>query len=54
MEISLELVDVAGGLHVVLSDRNCALTLLVDVDDKGRADYPLDQLAVQQLSPYAP
>ena len=51
MEVALELVDVAGGLHVVLGDRNGAVPLLVDVDDEGRADHPLDELAVEQLFP---
>jgi len=35
MEIPLELVDVTGGLHVVLRNRDGAVALLVDVDNKG-------------------
>jgi hypothetical protein len=35
VEIPLELVDVTGGFHVVLSNRDSAVALLVDVDNKG-------------------
>jgi len=35
MEVSLELVDVTSGLHVVLRNRDGAVALLVDVDNKG-------------------
>jgi hypothetical protein len=48
MKISLELVDVTGGLDVVLSDRDRAVALLVHIDDEGRADHPLDELAVER------
>src|SRR5215203_4325918 len=51
LQVSLELVDVAGGLDIVLSDCDGAVALLVDVDDEGGADDPLDELAVKQLLP---
>ena len=35
MEVSLQLVDVTSGLHVVLRNRDGAVALLVDVDNKG-------------------
>ena len=35
MEVVLELVDMTRGLHVVLRDRDGAVALLVDVDNKG-------------------
>jgi hypothetical protein len=35
VEIPLELVDVAGGLHVVLRDCDGAVARLVDVNNKG-------------------
>ena len=49
MKVSLELVHVAGRLHVVLSNRDRAVPLLVDVDHECRSDHSLDQLAVEQL-----
>src|SRR5687768_10147895 len=51
LQVSLELVDVAGGLDIVLSYGDGSVALLVDVDDEGRADDPLDELAVEQLLP---
>jgi hypothetical protein len=50
-KVSLELVDVTAGLHVVLRDGNGAVALLVDVDDERGADHALDQLAVEQFLP---
>ena len=49
MKVPLELVDVTGGLHVVLRNRDGAVALLVDVDNKGSADHSFDELAVEQL-----
>ena len=49
MKVSLELVHVAGRFHVVLSNGDRAVPLLVDVDHERRSDHSLDQLAVEQL-----
>jgi hypothetical protein len=34
MQVSLELVDVAGRLHVVLGNRDSAIAFLIDINDK--------------------
>ena len=35
MEVSLQLVDMTSGLHVVLSNRDGAVALLVDINNEG-------------------
>jgi hypothetical protein len=34
MEVTFELVDVARGSHVVLSNGNCAVALVIDINNK--------------------